>query len=98
MRTYSKTQRAWKNAQWRCNPKNKKAFDHYAGRGIKFLFTSFEQFLQELGPRPDGMTLERINNNGNYEPGNAKWATVTEQNRNKTNPQWFDAMRLVSEC
>jgi hypothetical protein len=52
---------------------------------VEFLFTSFDQFWQELGPRPDGSSLDRINPNGNYEPGNVRWATILEQNRNKRN-------------
>jgi hypothetical protein len=53
------------------------------GRGIRFLFNSFEQFLQELGakPKPE-YTLERKNNDGNYEPGNVRWATRKEQQQN----------------
>jgi len=74
---------AWKRAKQRCtNPNNHKWAD-YGGRGIKFLFTSFEQFFAELGPRPEGMTLDRKNNDGNYEPGNVRWATKEEQNRNR---------------
>jgi hypothetical protein len=77
---------SWTGAKQRCtNPKNKK-WKEYGGRGIKFLFTSFEQFFAELGPRPDGMTLDRINNDGNYELGNVRWATLTEQNKNRR--QW----------
>jgi hypothetical protein len=56
----------------------------YGGRGIQFLFTSFEQFFAELGPRPAGTTLDRFpNNDGNYEPGNVRWATREEQNQNR---------------
>lgn len=55
----------------------------YGARGIKFLFTSFEQFFAELGPRPEGMSLDRIENDGNYEVGNVRWATLEEQNSNR---------------
>jgi hypothetical protein len=58
-------------------------YRYYGGRGIKFLFTSFEQFLAELGPRPSGMSLDRIENDGNYEPGNVRWATRSEQVQNR---------------
>jgi len=70
-------------AQQRCNNPNVKCFKDYGGRGIKFLFTSFEQFFAELGPRPEGLTLDRINNDGNYEVGNVRWATRSEQRMNQ---------------
>lgn len=70
-------------AKWRCtNPRNQ-AWLRYGGRGIKFLFTSFEQFLSELGRRPAGMTLDRTSNDGNYQPGNVRWATPSEQMQNR---------------
>jgi len=75
--------RSWLAARQRCqNPHNPK-FADYGARGIKFLFTSFEEFFAELGPRPQGMTLDRINNDGNYEPGNVRWATDEQQRSNK---------------
>lgn len=72
-------------AKARCSNSKRKEFSSYGGRGIKFLFSSFEQFLEVLGPRPDSsFSLERINNDGNYEPGNVKWATKSEQQNNKS--------------
>jgi len=77
---------AYRNAQARCtNPKCDK-WEYYGGRGIKFLFTTFAQFFAELGKRPRGKTLDRINNDGNYEPGNVRWATKDQQNENKRAP------------
>ena len=58
-------------------------YANYGGRGIKFLFTSFEQFFAELGPRPKGKSVDRINNDGHYEPGNVQWATRSEQRKNQ---------------
>jgi len=81
--------RAYYNAMTRCEHKpGCPDFENYAGRGIKFLFTSFEQFYGLLGPRPYGTTLDRINNDGNYEPGNCRWATRHQQlyNRRRYRP------------
>lgn len=71
-------------AKQRCtNPKNAN-WKHYGGRGIKFLFKSFEDFYEAMGPRPSSsLTLERRNNDGNYELGNVYWATWHEQAINK---------------
>jgi hypothetical protein len=70
-------------AKARCtNPKNKD-WKHYGGRGIKFLFKSFREFLAHIGPRPAGKTLDRIKNDGHYEPGNVRWATWKEQAANR---------------
>lgn len=74
---------AFANAKQRCeNPRNNR-FADYGGRGIKFKFSSFDRFLSELGPRPRGKKLDRINNNGHYEPGNVRWATESESVRNR---------------
>jgi hypothetical protein len=77
---------AYRNAQARCNNPKCDKYSYYGGRGIKFLFTNFSQFLAELGQRPKGKTLDRIDNNGNYESGNVQWATKDQQNSNKRAP------------
>jgi hypothetical protein len=75
---------AYLDAQQRCNNSNLKCWKDYGGRGIKFLFTSFEQFFAELGSRPEDKTLDRYpNNDGNYEPGNVRWASKKEQANNR---------------
>jgi hypothetical protein len=74
---------SYTNARQRCtNPKNT-YYEDYGGRGIKFLFTNIQQFFAELGPRPEGKTLDRIDNNGNYEVGNVRWSTPTQQANNR---------------
>ncbi|HWY20028.1 MAG TPA: hypothetical protein VNX26_02345 [Candidatus Acidoferrum sp.] len=74
---------AYTHAKQRCTNPRCVDWPDYGGRGIKFLFTSFEQFFAELGPRPEGLSLDRKNNDGNYEPGNVRWATASEQQKNQ---------------
>jgi hypothetical protein len=76
---------SWQAMKTRClNPK-RKSYKNYGGRGITICqqwIDSFETFLSDMGPRPSGHTIERIESNGNYEPGNCKWATRLDQGRN----------------
>lgn len=75
---------SYSNALDRCTNPNFKQYKDYGGRGIKFLFTSFEEFIEELGPRPSKLhSVDRKNNNGNYEKGNVKWSTRKEQQNNR---------------
>lgn len=74
-------------ARRRCTNKNDMNYANYGGRGVKFLFPSAadaaDWALNNLGPRPKGKSIDRIDNDGHYEPGNLRWATPQEQNRNK---------------
>lgn len=78
--------RTWANMLDRCYNKRHKSFLVYGGRGIKVCErwrTSFEAFMEDIGPRPDNHSIERVNNNGHYEPDNCIWATRSQQQRNK---------------
>ncbi len=70
-------------AKQRCINPNNKDYVYYGERGIKFLFKDFEQFFSELGKRPKRKSLDRIDNDGNYAPGNVRWATKKQQDENK---------------
>ena len=81
------TYRVWSGARNRCfNPKNKD-YKNYGARGISMCerWNKFENFLEDMGEKPINLTLDRINNEGNYEPGNCRWATLSQQRRNQRN-------------
>ncbi len=95
---------AYIGAKGRCtNPKDK-SYINYGGRGIEFRYVSFEQFIADVGRRPyPRYTLERKNNNGHYEVGNCKWATMKEQLKNRRKGlrrriEHFTDAELLSEC
>lgn len=77
----------WTNMKHRClNPEDKR-FAHYGGRGIAICpeWLDFEVFAADMGPHPGrGLTLDRIDNDGNYEPGNCRWATRAQQVQNRS--------------
>ena len=78
-RTISKTYTAWQNMKKRCNDPR---FKYHFQRGIKVCdswLNNFDNFLADMGEKPEGKSLDRINNDGNYEPGNCRWATPSEQ-------------------
>jgi hypothetical protein len=75
---------AYQSAKTRCTNPNFHAYKEYGGRGIKFLFISFKDFLEDVGRAPSpSHSLDRINVDGNYESGNLRWSTPAEQIRNR---------------
>ncbi len=81
--------KTWVGMKQRCRNTRDTNYPKYGGRGIKIYdawddFLAFESWiLENLGDRPEGMTLDRVDNNGNYEPGNLKWSTRGDQAKNR---------------
>lgn len=82
----SRTYKSWRMLKERCNNPKTKGYEYYGGRGIRVCdrwLNSFENFYNDMGIRPLGKTIDRINVNGNYEPSNCRWATPSEQTLNQ---------------
>src|SRR5215471_14320347 len=82
--TRTPTYRTWIDMKRRCFNPERKLWPRYGGRGITVCdrWLVFSNFLADMGEKPKGLTLERVNNDGDYEPNNCKWGTPTEQSRN----------------
>lgn len=85
----------WKAMHRRCTNKNSKNWSRYGGRGIKVCSrwtgsNGFSNFYNDMGKKPNGHSIERINNNGDYEPKNCRWATYSEQANNTSKTLFFD--------
>lgn len=99
--SYSKTSlyNIWASMRQRClNPKSH-AYKDYGGRGISICdrwMASFLNFKEDMGDRPAGKTLDRIDNDGNYSLENCRWATMKEQSNNRRKPRPADLMILFN--
>lgn len=86
------TYRSWAHMLARCHNPNNKYYHNYGGRGIKVCDRwrySFENFLADMGERPNGKTIDRKDNDGGYEPGNCRWADWQSQMSNRRGRGYF---------
>lgn len=96
------TYKVWADMRSRCTLPSVKQYADYGGRGIRVCdaWLTFVGFFADMGERPDGCTLERIDNNGNYEKSNCRWATRKEQGRNRRDNHLLNYMgqtRTITE-
>lgn len=100
-RSQSPEYKSYRSMLGRCLNPDAPNYDLYGGRGITVCArwrgkSGFENFACDLGPRPVGFSLDRINNDAGYEPGNCRWATAKEQRANQRNSPELVAMRRDS--
>lgn len=84
---------AWKNMHQRCENSKRREYARYGGRGIRVCerWSRFDLFLADMGRRPSNRhSVERTDNDGNYEPGNCRWGTAKEQCRNRASTRYVE--------
>src|SRR4051812_15448983 len=89
----------WNGMIQRCRNENAGSYKRYGGRGITICDrwigeNGLINFIKDMGVKPEGCTLDRINNDGNYDPGNCRWATHHEQNTNKTHAKFRNVTKF----
>lgn len=99
-RRASRTLKSYNHARSRCQDTRDPKYPQYGGRGITMCpewTADFQSFLKDMGECPEGLTLDRSDVNGNYEPGNCRWATNAQQARNRTDNVYVEhgGQRLI---
>ena len=97
-KTHTDLHNIWLGMKNRCNNPKTGAYRYYGGRGIKVCDrwqNDFSAFEADMGPRPPGLTVERVDNDGPYAPWNCKWATRAEQNKNQRSKAVMGALRKM---
>ena len=84
----------------RCDDSSNLSFKHYGAKGITYCerWKSFANFLADMGQRPEGKTLDRIDPSKGYEPANCRWLTPTEQIRTRRNALTYNGQPLIEAC
>lgn len=91
--TYQREYNSWYSMKSRCLDERHERFPHYGAKGVKICqrwIDSFDNFMDDMGKRPEGTTLDRIDSKGNYEPSNCRWATYSEQTLNTSSTLWIN--------
>lgn len=101
-KSHNRIYKVWSGMKARCSNKNNLAYKDYGGRGIKVCekwANSFEEFYKDMGDEyRNGLEIDRINNDGNYEPGNCRWVTRKVNSRNKRTTRVIDGHILMDYC
>lgn len=97
--TQTPTYRSWASMWYRCLHKNATGYENYGGRGIlvHLRWLDYQLFYADMGPRQEGTSLDRIDPNKGYCPGNCRWATTKVQLRNKRNTRYL-TFNGVTKC
>lgn len=100
--TNSREWETWHRMKRRCSDPNISSYPRYGGRGIRVCqrwLEAFQNFYDDMGKRPSGLySIERLDSDGHYEPGNCVWATIAEQNCNKSNNVYIEANGETQTC
>lgn len=89
--------KTWVNMKTRCSNHKRPGYKNYGGRGIticEYWLNNYEAFLEDMGRCPNGLQIDRINNDGNYEPENCRWVTPKQQSRNRRTNRVFNINNL----
>ena len=96
----SPTYSVWYGMKIRCKYPSSDGYKDYGAKGISYCerWEVFANFLEDMGERPEGMTLDRIDPSGNYEPSNCRWLSMTDQIRTRRNALTYKGKPLIEAC